>query len=444
MKVFRIFFITLFTLCLFPIRPVNAQGNVSFTDVSVENDFPNSAIFRAKVSIDGTQIVSAQFVFSSDGYYSSNSYTKRNLEIEPSQQVDLEFVWDTAGTAALPWSYLVYYWDVVDTEGNHYKSEEMSFRYDDTRFNWNSLESENVGIWWHDKPDAFGQAVFQIATRAIRDQRDVFGVKLDYPVRVVIYNNFDEYAEWRGVANEWVGGETFSNFGVTVQIVENSSPEQSWLQDVVPHEISHLYFAQAVHNPKVSVPHWLNEGVAQYNEYTSYTGALNTARNAARNGDLISLTLLANGFGSHDVDRVYLSYAESLSAVKYMADTYGPESIGNLLRAYQAGNKTNEAFQIALGIDSNEFELGWARSLGAPDDYVVPTPRSLPTLRPAPIMFIPGNSSATQVPVPQAEASPTPESKPASPRGTAIPCLSFIPVFILGMGTVIFKNRKQP
>jgi len=439
-KFFLVIFILIFTLI--PLYPVQAQETVTFSDTKVTNHFPNDAIFRAKVSSSGTQIVSAQFIFSSAGYYTTNSYSKVNLDIHPGQNVDLEFVWLTRGT--VPWSYLTYYWDVVDADGNHSRSEETSFRYDDVRFDWQVLENNDIGVWWHNRSASFGQGVFDIAVKAVRDQRNVFQVDLDYPVRIVIYNTFAEYAEFQGIAHEWVGGQTYPDFGVTVQIVESSSYQNSWLKDVVPHEISHLYFAQATHNPSVSVPTWLNEGVSQYNEYTDHIQEKNNVRNAAKRGELIPLSSLANGFGAYNEERIYLSYAESWSAVNYFGETYGDEKLGALLHAYKQGETTEDAFQTAIGKSAGEFESEWAKAMGVPDDYVTPTPWALPTFRPAPTMVVRGQTSPTQEPTPKVVAN-TPVAEGSAPGGTSLPCTSFAPVLMLGLGTILYrKNRKQP
>lgn len=442
-KLFLTFIILLFTFI--PTRFAHAQGSVEFSDFSSVNHFPQEAVFSAHASSDGSQIVSAQFVFSSDGYYSTESYSKIAVDIRPGQDVDLDFTWFTGGGTALPWSYITYYWDVVDADGNHYRSDQLSFRYDDVRFDWQSLENNDISVWWHDRSASFGQGVFDIAARAVRDQRNVFQTDLDYPVRIVIYNTFDEYAEWRGNAHEWVGGETYPDYGVTVQIVESSFYQKSWLEDVIPHEISHLYFAQATHNPTVSVPTWLNEGVSQYNEYGSNTSALNNARDAAKGGDLIPLSKLADGFGGYNQERVYLAYDESLSAVKYFADTFGEKSLGALLHAYKEGKTTNDAFKAAIGMDAGAFEAQWATYLGIPDNYVTPTPWALPTFRPAPTMAIIGQAPPTPKPKPTRETVPTepPATGESTPNRPSLPCTSFAPVLALGLGTLFYRGNRR-
>ena len=438
-KLFSVVLILLFNLV--PIHTAYAQNPVTFSDTSVVNHFPEEAIFSSRVSTSGVEIVSAQFIYSSDGYYSTNSYSKATIDIQPGQETNLEYVWDTAGSTVVPWSYITYYWDVVDGNGNHHQSEEMSFRYDDIRFDWQSLEDDNIGVWWHDRSKSFGQGVFDIAVRAIRDQRNVFQVELDYPVRIVIYNTFAEYAAFQGIAHEWVGGQTYSNYGVTVQIVESNTYQSAWLNSVVPHEISHLYFAQATYNPSVSVPNWLNEGVAQYNEYSNHTREADNVRDAAKRGELIPLSALATGFGSYNEERIYLAYNESWSAVDYLAETYGEESIGALLQAYKKGKTTNDAFLVSIGIDVGTFETEWAKTQGVPDDFVTPTPWPFPTFPSPPTMVPQGQVIPTQEPTLVPDSTPT--AIPEAPSGTRLPCASFAPVLVLGLGTLIYRRKRN-
>lgn len=129
------------------------------------------------------------------------------------------------------------------------------------------MENSDIGIWWHDRPESFGETIFEIAIAAVEHQRDLFQADLDYKMKIIIYNNSAEFAAWHNLAHDWVGGETYSNYGITVQIVKDSGYLSGWLNNVIPYEISHLYFDQVTYNSTVSIPVWLNEGVAQYNEF---------------------------------------------------------------------------------------------------------------------------------------------------------------------------------
>ncbi|NQS92032.1 MAG: hypothetical protein HQ574_06440, partial [Chloroflexi bacterium] len=185
----------------------------------------------------------------------------------------------------------------------------------------------------------------------------------------------------------------------------------------IPHEISHLYFNQVTHNPGVSVPVWLNEGVAQYNEFITHEWEESQVDAAAREGRIIPLSSLANGFGAFDEDRVRLSYYEALSAVTFLVETYGNQGLDDLLTAYKDGKTTDEAFSSALGISSEEFEYSWAESVGA-EGYMIPTAFVMPTFRPPPTM----NLIATPIPA-------------GATAGNSTPFLILSIVMLLGFGS---------
>jgi hypothetical protein len=381
-----------------------AQSAITVGEPTTINNFPDSLTFRIPASSTAGDIVSADLYYSFDGFVSSPSHTREQIEFEPAGQVDLEFVWDTVGLTTPPSMPISYYWRIRDSAGNQLITDSYLVRYDDIRYDWQVREDENIGVWWHDKPSSFGESVFNIAQRAMGAQRSLFDMELDYQIRIVIYNDDAEFHAWHAVELGWVGGEAFSDYGITTQIVYGNSPSNDWLQGVVPHEISHLYFAPVTRNPAVSVPHWLNEGVAQYNEFVDNGYALTQVQSAVDRGELIYLSTLAEGFGSFDESRVRLAYAESLSAVNYLVEVYGEDGLADVLAAYRNGHPTEEAFEVALGVPFSQFEGDWATWLGVPEgEYITPTPWALPAFPATPTMFIPGSGGGSS------DATATPE-----------------------------------
>jgi hypothetical protein len=434
------------------ISPVNvfAQEQGLFSEFRVENQFPKSLTFHVKVANTMGQIVSAEFVSYSESYYSKGSTSRADVEVPTGADLRLEYVMDTEDSTAVPMIPISYYWEVVDAQGVHYQSETMTIRYEDTRYTWKVKQNDQVEVWWHGRSDSFGTVVFDIANKALQRQRDLFQTGLDFPIVVLIYNSSAEFAEWHGIAHDWVGGESYSRYGITTQIIENAN-NTAWLEDVIPHEISHLYFEQVTHNPTVSIPVWLNEGVAQYNEFTENSWGLENVRSAAKNDDLISLTSLENGFGAFNEDRVRLAYDEALSAVTYLVDTFGENGLGDLLKSYKAGNPTEEAFISAFGVSPEEFEKGWAAWAGYEGEYAVPTARVMPTPLPPPTMFVPqsrGEGFTTQTAVARATdnpVSPTPVNNEPPDTSSKVPCASCLPAFGLGLGVLLQKRyRKKP
>lgn len=408
--------------------PANAQATVTFSDFEVENHFPDQLIFQAHVSSSGGEITQAEFAYTSENIYSPESYTVEEIEISSGTEVFLEYTLDTSHFTNPPFMSYSYHWRLELEDGSKISSQEVTFRYADNRYDWQVLENNQIAVWWHDRPDEFGAAIFEISTDSVKVQRDLFQADLENQVLVVINNSSEEFASWHNIAHDWVGGETFSNYGITIQIIESSSPIDSWLYDVIPHEISHLYFDQVTYNPTVSIPVWLNEGVAQYNEFVSHDWVYEQVKSEASRGNLITLSSLERGFGAYDTDRVYLAYYESLSAVSYLVDSYGKEGLSALLTAYKDGITTEDAFLTAIGVSATQFELDWAASLDAVD-YLIPTPWPSPAFRPSPTY---GASSGG--------ATPQPEEDEAD-RNPLIPCMSIISLLGFGMAGIWYKRK---
>ncbi|MCH7664028.1 MAG: hypothetical protein IH859_09210, partial [Chloroflexi bacterium] len=183
------------------------------------------------------------------------------------------------------------------------------------------------------------------------------------------------------------------------------------------------------YNTTVSIPVWLNEGVATFNEYTDHSRELNEVEEIGQRGELVPLSSLARGFGRQvDENRFRLAYSEAVSAVTYLVETYGEDGLANLLAAYKSGMATEEAFMSALGVDATEFELSWAEWLGIPEGlYVIPTAWPMPTFRPSPTANLIGSSlpatSSSEVEVAQSVPPPTPVP-PVPEDGRAITTIS--------------------
>jgi len=409
MKKYVFFSALLLILAIAPIT-VLGQGAVSFTSTQVTNDFPNSISFESQAVSAGADIVKAQFVSYLDRYGASDSTSRQAVDIQPGKTVDLSYEWDTHDVTSAPWSPIVYRWRVTDADGNVFESEPQRVTYADVRFEWKVRKNDELTVRWHDKPDIFGDKVFEIANKAIQKQQKLFGVTLGIPIQIIVYNSPQEFSAWHNLALDWVGGEAFSAFGITTQIVTSRLPDSHWLNAVVPHEISHLYLYQAAYNPTAPVPVWLDEGVAQYNQFSD-EGTDYMVEEAARSDALIPLTSLAAGFGQHDEARIRLSYAEGLSAVKYLAKTYGEDGLARLMTDYKKGLPTDQAFLDALGVSMGQFQQDWAESVGASRESMsTPTPWPKPTFPPTPTPMTLGGKTKTPAPKSkvQSTARPTP------------------------------------
>ena len=200
--------------------PAQAQNSIKFSITEVENHFPDEMVFRVTVTSTGADIVSAKFAFTNENLYGSRSFTKDSIEFDSGPTVHLAYTMDTRDITTPPMMAYLYHWEVVDADGNKIQSEEVQIRYEDNRYNWQVLENEDISVWWHDRSETFGQTIFDIASDAVSYQQELFQEDLDFQIRIVISNSSEEFNSWHSLEHDWIGGQTFSNYGITNQIVE--------------------------------------------------------------------------------------------------------------------------------------------------------------------------------------------------------------------------------
>ena len=304
---------------------------------------------------------------------------------------------------------MTYYWKLEDEEGNRLTTPEQTVYYDDLRYEWREIRDPSLIVRWYEGDEAFGRSVYETAQAALAQMVEQSGRELDFPVFVLLYANDEDFGSWHSYVDKWVGGQAFPALGVTAEIIPPDA-NRAWIEDVLPHEIAHLFFYQALRGGLSSWPAWLDEGLAQYYEFGSPDPALERAARAARQGALLPLASLSGGFG-RDPEQVRLSYDQSLSAVTYLLETWGDAGLQGLLDAFRQGKSPQKAVQEALGSRGRQFEAGWITWMGVPT-----TPAAPPT--PTATLVRPTAPSGWPAPTRKATAAPTQGHGDAPSRGS--------------------------
>ncbi len=348
------------------------EVDVTFGETKVENFFPDGFRFSVKIVVQHYRgRIDFYYRLGEDEWISYPAACTENTKDAVEYYSCVFYLNYEVLPPQLPVSYKWRLFSPVDKY-----STEKTVIYENPSFDWNSLHEGELTIWWHDHPSEFTQQILTAATTALQKQEEFYGVKLENPVQIVILNSEDELYEWRDRATQSIGGEAFPNFGTTVQIFETDmqgSIQEYWLNEVIPHEISHLYFFQAVGKEQTNIPRWLNEGLAGYNEFNDHSEDWGFVRQAIQQDTLIPLSELRNDFPEGD-EKVSLSYAESTTAIIYIIETYGQEGLNKLFSAYQVGENSDAAFMRAFGRNMDDFEKDWqvwvVTQQRAPDNMV--------------------------------------------------------------------------
>ena len=132
------------------------------------------------------------------------------------------------------------------------------------------------------------------------------------------------------------------------------------LRAILAHELAHSFIASL---PGRGSPIWFQEGVAQLQEGKSAANARKLLAQLQRENHLTPLKNLRDSFMGLSPDQAGIAYAESLSAVEYLASQFGRPAIRNLLDLMGQNYNFENAFRTALQRSVSEFESAWQQDL---------------------------------------------------------------------------------
>ncbi len=259
-----------------------------------------------------------------------------------------------------PFSTVTFWWEYTQ-QGQSYTTPEESFRYEDNRFAWQTLQEGQVTLKWVAGAPERMVAALDIVRTAQATITDALKSPPAAPVYIYIYPSLaDLQVALRLVGREWVGGEAHPEVGVILLAIPDSPETVMRLERDLPHELTHLILYQHL-GPQgyAALPTWLNEGLAthfQQRPEAAYAVALENARKDAR---LLELEMLCAPFYAHPTDAVILAYAQSRSLVTYLQQTYGWSGIRALLAAYADGLEYSRGLQYSVGVDLPTLERDW-------------------------------------------------------------------------------------
>ncbi|TFH35941.1 MAG: hypothetical protein E4G99_06120 [Anaerolineales bacterium] len=347
------------------------NADIEIVSIDVENNYPNSITFEV-VATSKNPLRRVAFFYWLQGQDSRNLET---VEFVSGDEITASYTWDTARITVAPSTPIYFSWELEDESGNIFVSADTLVYYDDLRFAWKEIRDDEIIVRWYDGDQDFGGSIFSAARESLDRMKSETGAELEFPIFVILYANSTDFASWHYYVEDWVGGQAFTPLGVTTQIL---SPQHgsSWITEVIPHEIAHLFFYQQIQSNLASWPSWMDEGFAQYYEFTGKNQVLNRVEQAARNGELTPLRYIGGSFG-HDPEEVRLAYDESLSVIVFLLETWGKQGLQALIDEIRTGATISVALSEAFSVTFEEFEALWITWLGTPA-----TPRPSPTMIP--------------------------------------------------------------
>jgi tetratricopeptide (TPR) repeat protein len=160
-----------------------------------------------------------------------------------------------------------------------------------------------------------------------------------YQLIVLIYSP-ESFRALREETPEWVGGQ----FDGKIRVPLPGGPfNLEQVRNILFHEYTHAL----VHDlAKGRSPHWLNEGLAEYEGRRQWSPPLRLLTAASEEGRLIPWSELSGRISAAgSAEEAVLAYEQSYSIVAYLVDRYGFWRIRRLLSALADGRPGEEALE---------------------------------------------------------------------------------------------------
>ena len=334
-----------------------AQSGLNATNVNISYNFGQQITFLARLTSD-TPIQQA--------FISFREVTDQNTRVVPltlGADGSTAYQYDASQHLIPPFAVIEFSYQATLTNNQSVSTGPFYFRYDDNRFAWKELNDELVIVHWYNGDDAFGQAALDAARAGLQGIGQTFPVALNPPVDVYIYANFDDLVSSLTLGGrQWEAGHADPSLGIGMLAVAPSDTQSIDLQQLVPHELTHIMLYRFLGNGFNSLPTWLEEGIASMEELypnPDYASALDAA---SKNNSLLSFGDLCVSFPA-DSGRAYLAFAESQSFVRFLRDTYGSTGLVALTQAYADGLDCDLGATRAVGVPLNQLEARWRESV---------------------------------------------------------------------------------
>ncbi|HLO35313.1 MAG TPA: peptidase MA family metallohydrolase, partial [Candidatus Deferrimicrobium sp.] len=321
--------------------PAVAADPVTFGSPSATSSFGTAIEFKQPVTISGAP-QRVEILLTTPGAIGPAVVPLATAT--PAGGSTLDYRVDLADGHVVPNTTFTARWRVVDAGGTAWLSPPVSRTYADDRFDWKTLSGDVVRVHWVEGDQAFGRRALKIGDDAVAATAKLLGVTESDPIDFFIYADQQSFYDALGPATrENVGGQAHPDIRTLFALITPADIGASWVESVVPHELTHVVFQTAVDNPYHDPPHWLNEGLAVYLADGYGDDNRSLVEQAVAGRSIIPLDGLAGAFPTTQ-ERFFLAYAESVSAVDRIVRVDGRDALVKLIRSYHDGVSDDQAF----------------------------------------------------------------------------------------------------
>ncbi|MFH1196099.1 MAG: peptidase MA family metallohydrolase, partial [bacterium] len=230
-------------------------------------------------------------------------------------------------------------------------------------FEWYFIQTKHFDIYFTSDGTTVAEFTASAAEEAVENIQSDFDYEINNRISLIVYNSHNDFQETNTIdafVGQGTGGftERFKN-----RVVFPFEGSYEKFRHVIHHELVHAVMNDMLYGGTIQniiskgitldLPIWVHEGMAEYISSDWETNSDMFIRDAVINEYLPDIKYL-NG---------YFAYRGGQSLFKFIAETYGREKVGDILRKTKGQGNFDSGIKSSLGLDIDELNERWKKYL---------------------------------------------------------------------------------
>ncbi len=240
-------------------------------------------------------------------------------------------------------------------------------RYKD--FDWHYVESEHLELYYEPEFEYLADQAVQILEEAYDHISDIMRHELSAKPPIIIFKSHYEFQQTNIIHSFLPPGVAGFAEPLRYRMVIPFDGDLDEFRNVLTHELMHIFEYDVVNrgpvkrisNPIASPPTWIMEGMAEYATEGMNTVDEMVLRDAVLTDELLPLRVMDSSWDY--LPNPFLAYKQSHSLMNYIADNYGPEKIGRILRVWDSQTSTDKLLERLIDLDMRTLYERWSAQM---------------------------------------------------------------------------------
>jgi hypothetical protein len=224
---------------------------------------------------------------------------------------------------------------------------------------WQAKKSQHFIIYYQEAPEDFVDELITRAEDYYNGIVDNLGFRRmdfwswDNRAKIYLYNNADDFHN-HTQRSEWAGAVV----SVNNRTIKTFVGQQGFFDSILVHEMTHIIFREFI-GAKVSLPLWIDEGVAGSQEQSNLRTRLQIAKGLVAKEQYIKLDKFSEIYNLDNITP-YVFYSQAASLIVFLIKEQGREGFLDFSRALRDGKDWEKAILSVYNFSSlDEMEKEW-------------------------------------------------------------------------------------